>query len=176
MAFLRCECAYEPKKTTYTLLMISMDISSQQGWRVGSCCFAEVFRNWRRCKDRWTTKTTIAEPKAWNSLCEGLCLLLSELFERFSYDLERKTREQNRNNKRTEIERFDWFIGRTNACGFWLIKRTLGWKNFLEINRYFALTSHCNTIGQSNNAVSILGFSLAEKRRIHVLVFASTGW
>ena len=30
--------------------------------------------------------------------------------ERFSYDLEIKTREQYRNNKRTEIERFDWFI------------------------------------------------------------------
>ena len=28
--------------------------------------------------------------------------------ERFSYDLEMKTREQNRNNKRTEIERFDF--------------------------------------------------------------------
>ena len=32
--------------------------------------------------------------------------------ERFSYDLEMKTREENRNNKRTEIERFDWFIER----------------------------------------------------------------
>ena len=31
---------------------------------------------------------------------------------RFSYDLELKTREQNRSNKRTEIERFDWFIER----------------------------------------------------------------
>ena len=30
--------------------------------------------------------------------------------EQFSYDHEMKTREQNRNNKRTEIERFDWFI------------------------------------------------------------------
>jgi len=32
--------------------------------------------------------------------------------ERFSHDLEMKTRERNRNNKRTEIERFDWFIER----------------------------------------------------------------
>ena len=32
--------------------------------------------------------------------------------ERFLYDLEMKTREQNRNNERTEIERFDWFIER----------------------------------------------------------------
>ena len=52
---------------------------------------------------------------------------------------------------------------RTNARGFWLVKRTLGWKNFipenfLEINRYFALRSYCNTIGQSNYAFSILGF------------------
>ena len=34
--------------------------------------------------------------------------------ERFSYDLEMKAREQNRNEKRTEIERFDWFIERTD--------------------------------------------------------------
>ena len=32
--------------------------------------------------------------------------------ERFSYDLEMKTREQNRNNKRTDIEGFDWFVER----------------------------------------------------------------
>ena len=31
---------------------------------------------------------------------------------RFSYDFEMKTHEQNRNKKRTEIERFDWFIER----------------------------------------------------------------
>ena len=57
----------------------------------------------------------------------------------------------------------------TNARGFWLVKRTPGWKyfmpeNFLGINRYFALTSYCNTIVQSNNAFSILGFSLAGKK------------
>ena len=34
------------------------------------------------------------------------------LIERFSYDLETKTRQQNRNNKRAEIGRFDWFIER----------------------------------------------------------------
>ena len=52
----------------------------------------------------------------------------------------------------------------------WLVYRTdtnAGWKkfipeNFLEINRYFTLTSYCNTIGQSNNAFSILGFSWRE--------------
>ena len=97
--------------------------------------------------------------------------------ERFSYDLEMKTREQNRNNKRMEIERFDWCIERIQThLGFgWLSERsgkqTSRPKNFLEI----ALTSYCNTIGQSNNAFSILGFSLAGKRRVHVLFFPSIG-
>ena len=42
---------------------------------------------------------------------------------RFSYDLEMKTREQNRNNKRTQIERFDWFIERiqTRVAFGWLL-------------------------------------------------------
>ena len=46
--------------------------------------------------------------------------------ERFSYDLEMKTREQNRNNKRTEIKRFDWFIERIQTCvAFgWLSERS----------------------------------------------------
>ena len=46
--------------------------------------------------------------------------------ERFSYDLEMKTREQNRNNKQTEIERFDWFIERiqTRAAFGWLSERS----------------------------------------------------
>ena len=45
---------------------------------------------------------------------------------RFSYDLETKTREQNRNNKKTEIERYDWFIERTQRrVGFgWLSERS----------------------------------------------------
>ena len=81
-----------------------------------------------------------------------------------------KTREQNKNNKRTEIKRFDWCIERiqTHLAFGWLSERsaekTSCPKNFLEINRYFALTSYCNTIGQSNNAFSILGFSLAENQ------------
>ena len=44
---------------------------------------------------------------------------LGMLIERFSYDLEMETREKNRKNKRTEIERFDWFIERI---------QTLKWK------------------------------------------------
>ena len=53
-----------------------------------------------------------------------------------------------------------WVVYRTDtsACGFWLVKRTLRWKNFmsekfLKINQYRALTSYCNKIGQLNNAV-----------------------
>ena len=71
---------------------------------------------------------------------------------------------QTKQKQQTNENRAIWLVYRTdmNARGFWLVKRTLGWKNFmpenfLEINRYFALTSHCNTIGQSNNAFSILG-------------------
>ena len=97
-------------------------------------------------------------------MSEEIMKLTNTLIERFSYDLEMKTREQNRNNKQTEIERFDWFIERiqTRMAFGWLSKRsgekTSCPKNSLEINRYFALTSYCNTIGQSNNAFSILGF------------------
>ena len=48
------------------------------------------------------------------------------MIERFSYGLEMKTRAQNRNYKRTEIERFHWFIERINthvAFG-WLNERS----------------------------------------------------
>ena len=48
-----------------------------------------------------------------------------------------------------------------------LAEKTSCLKNFLEINRYFALALNCNMIGQSNNALSILGFSLVGKRRVH---------
>ena len=83
------------------------------------------------------------------------------------------TKQEQQTNRNRAI----WLAYRTdtNARGFWLVKRTLRWKNvipenFLKINRYFALTSYCNTIGQSNNAFSILGFSLAGKRRGHVFI------
>ena len=66
-----------------------------------------------------------------------------------------KTRVLNR-NKRTEIERFDWFIERIQTR--LAFEKNFMPENFLEINRYFALTSYCNTIGQSNNDFSILGF------------------
>ena len=71
-----------------------------------------------------------------------------------------------------------WLVYQTdaNACGFWLVKPMHRLKkfmpgNFLEIPRYFALTSYCNRIGQLNNVFSILGFSLAGRKRGHVLFF-----
>ena len=85
--------------------------------------------------------------------------------------------------QQTNENRATWLECQTdrNTRGFWLVKRTLGWKNFmpqnfLEINWYFALTWYCNTIGQSNNAFSILGFSLAGKWRVHVSIFSFIGW
>ena len=119
------------------------------------------------------TKTADDTPLSYISIPHERLIRL----ERFSYDLEMKTLERNRNNKRTEIERFDWFIERiqTHLAFGWLSERsaekTSCPKNFLEI----ALTSYCNTIGQSNNAFSILGFSLAGKRRVHVFFFSAIG-
>ena len=68
------------------------------------------------------------------------------LLERFSYDLEMKTREQN-DKRQTNGNRAIWLVYRkdTNARGFWLVKRKFGWKIFTNENfRYFALTSYCN--------------------------------
>ena len=85
--------------------------------------------------------------------------------------------------QQTDGNRAIWLVYRTdaNVLGFWLVKQTLGVKkrhpeNFLEINRYFALTSYCKTIGQSNNAFAILGFCLAGKLRGHLLIFLYIGW
>ena len=49
-----------------------------------------------------------------------------EDIERFSYDLEMKTREQNKKNKRSKIERFDWFIEwiQTRVIFGWFNKRS----------------------------------------------------
>ena len=48
------------------------------------------------------------------------------LIERFSFDLETKTRQQNGNSKRAEIEPFDWFIERiqTRVAFGWLSERS----------------------------------------------------
>ena len=59
-----------------------------------------------------------------------------------------KWKRANKQKQQTNGNRAIWFVYRTdtNARGFWLVKRTLGWKNFmpknfLEINRCFALKS-----------------------------------
>ena len=57
--------------------------------------------------------------QAWGYVCDKFC----EVIKRFSRDLEMKTGEQNRNNKRTEIELFDWFIERTQT------RVAFGWLN-----------------------------------------------
>ena len=48
------------------------------------------------------------------------------ILEPFSYDLGVKTRGQNRNNKRMEIARFDWFIEQiqTRVAFGWFIERS----------------------------------------------------
>ena len=63
--------------------------------------------------------------KSFAAWCHMIYLMQNYLMERFSYDLEMKTREQNRNNKRTEIERFDGFIERiqTRVAFDWLRER-----------------------------------------------------
>ena len=110
-------------------------------------------------------------------LCLSFVLNWVILLERFSYDPEQKTRKQNKNNKRTEREQFDQLMGRiqTRVAFGWLSERsgekTLCPRTFQKST----LTSYCKTISQSNNALSILGFSLAGKRRVHVFTFSSNG-
>ena len=54
------------------------------------------------------------------------------MVQRFLFDFEMKTREQNRKNKRKEIEWFDWFIDRiqTRVAFDWLSELS-GEKNFM---------------------------------------------
>ena len=56
----------------------------------------------------------------------AFCLRFLLKLEGFSYDLEMKTREQNRNNKRSKVERFGWFIERikTRLAFCWLSERS----------------------------------------------------
>ena len=111
----------------------------------------------------------------------SFCICIYSLFRAiFVWPWNENTRTK-QNNKRKEIERFEWFIERiqTGMAFGWLRKRSGEIKTFMpetfpEINWYFALKTYCNTIGQSNNVFCILGFSLAGKRRVHVLIFDKT--
>ena len=60
----------------------------------------------------WTNGYIIRHTGALSRFCVFFKMGQNNLstLERFSYDLEMITHEQNRNNKRTEIERFDWSI------------------------------------------------------------------
>ena len=70
----------------------------------------------------------------------------------FRLTLKWRRTNKTKKSKETEIERFDWFIERIQTRGAfgWLSERSGEQKfmpeNFLEINRYLALTSYCNTI------------------------------
>ena len=57
-------------------------------------------------------------------------MYMNRTTQRFSYDLEMKTREQKRNNKRTEIQQFDWFIERIQT------HLAFGWLSELSRNRF----------------------------------------
>ena len=88
-----------------------------KGWLFGSLPIGQVSLNSLTCSARkstcpWLPDGTLFKPWITRNIVR---------LERFSYDLEKKTSEQNRNNKRTEIERFDWFIERIQtrvAFGF----------------------------------------------------------
>ena len=89
--------------------------------------------------------------------------------ERFSYDLEMKAREQNRNDKRTEIERFDWFIEQIQTC------LAFGWlklSRYQPILRFDVILQHYWPIEQCLLRIKV---SLAGKRRGRVLIFSSIG-
>ena len=62
-----------------------------------------------------------------------------------------RTKQKQQTNGNSAIWSVYWTD--TNAGGFWLVKRTLRWKNLharepSRINRYYALPSYCNTIGR----------------------------
>ena len=87
--------------------------------------------------------------------------------ERFSCNLDVKTREQNRNNKRTEIERNEYkhawlLVGQAKARVKKLHARELSRNQ--PILRFDVEQCLLHT-----------GFSLAGKRGVHVLIFSSIG-
>ena len=141
-------------------------------------CYAYTLSS--RSKFVWTERKLIERFHV-NEVAGQICPL-NEAFDCNKAIFVRPWNENGRTKQKqqTNGNRAIWLVYRTdtNARGFWLVRRKLGWKtscpkSFLEINRYFALTSYCNTTGQSNNAFSILGLSVAGKRRVHVLIFSS---
>ena len=111
----------------------------------------------------------------------GVSIIYIIILEPFSYDLGMKTREQNRNNKRMEIERFDWFIERiqTRVAFGWLSERS-GEKTVhaqelsrnQPILRFDVILEHDWLIEQYLLYIRIF---FCGKRRGHVLIFPSIG-
>ena len=119
----------------------------------------------------WYTsgKLRCFEPLCFKALCHGKFLIF-KVRANFVWPWNENVRTTQKHQ--TNGNRAIWLVYRTdtNARGFWLVKRTLGLKNFmpenfLEINWYFALTSYCNSIDQSNNAFSILGVLWRKTKR-----------
>ena len=101
--------------------------------------------------------------------------------ELFSYDLEMKTREQNRNNTSREIERFYWFIEwiQTRVSFGRLSKRSGEKPSCPRTFRKSVDTSlwrHTKTrwANRTWSSPHLLGFYLAGKRRVYVLIFDKT--
>ena len=111
----------------------------------------------------------------------SVSIVFTPQLERFSYDLELKTRKKNRNNKRMEIERFDWFIERiqTHVAFGWLSKRSSEKLHCRELSRnqsnYFALMSYCNPLQHDWLIEQCLLHIRVGKRRVHVLILSSIG-
>ena len=106
-----CRCHYKDS-TFFSVILIQKDTKWSSG--LGS-------------NPRCPAKLTCALPTGLTMRRLTFALLKQLVcIERFSYDLEMKTREQNRNNKRTEIERFDWCIERiqTHLAFGWLSERS----------------------------------------------------
>ena len=87
-----------------------------------------------------------------------------------------KTRKQNRNNKRTEIKRFDWFIKQiqTRVAFGWLSERPVEKK--LSKNQpillFDVILQHDWPIEQCLLHIRVF---FGGKRRGHVLIFSSIG-
>ena len=86
-----------------------------------------------------------------------------------------KTREQNRNNKRTEIERFDWFIGRQIRVVFGWLRERSGEKASCPrtLLRLDVILQHGWPIEQFLLFIRV--FFGGKTERVHVSIFSSIG-
>ena len=88
-----------------------------------------LYNLWNDIPGRWSLKIKYGP---WEVLEKWLQL------GRFSYDLEKKMHEQ-KQKQQTNGNRAIWLVYWTdaNVRSFWLVKRTLGWKNFMfeELSR-----------------------------------------